>query len=105
MQVYGKDLFGKDTRMGRFVGLLLETEQGELGRIKSAFGTGTCRVVCVLDALHSACHLKSSAVVARACCAAGRTDPGTKASLLAASRAIARMFFEVGMMCLCCVDL
>jgi len=38
-EVYGTDLFGKDTNMNQFVGLKLETDSGDVGVIHSSFGT------------------------------------------------------------------
>ena len=38
-EVYGKDLFRKETNMTEFIGLHLETEKGDIGVIQSSFGT------------------------------------------------------------------
>ena len=38
-EVYGCDLFKKETNMNQFVGLKVETETGDLGIIRSSFGT------------------------------------------------------------------
>ena len=38
-EVFGTDLFKKETNMSQFVGLLIETESGDVGRIQSSFGT------------------------------------------------------------------
>jgi selenocysteine-specific elongation factor len=38
-EVYGCDLFRKETNMNDFVGLHLETERGDIGVIQSSFGT------------------------------------------------------------------
>ena len=38
-EVFGTDLFKKETNMSQFVGLLIETERGEVGSIQSSFGT------------------------------------------------------------------
>lgn len=37
--VFGTDLFKKETNMKQFVGLLIETKQGDVGSIQSSFGT------------------------------------------------------------------
>ena len=43
--VFGTDLFKKETNMKQFVGLLIETKQGDVGSIQSAFGnSGKFRV-------------------------------------------------------------
>ncbi len=38
-EVYGTDLFKKETNMSQFIGLHLETESGDIGVIHSSFGT------------------------------------------------------------------
>lgn len=38
-EVFGTDLFKKETDMTQFVGLLLETDRGDVGSIQSSFGT------------------------------------------------------------------
>lgn len=38
-EVFGTDLFKKETNMSQFVGLFLETEKGDIGCIQSSFGT------------------------------------------------------------------
>jgi selenocysteine-specific elongation factor len=38
-EVFGSDLFKKETNMKPFVGMKLVTEKGEIGEIKSSFGT------------------------------------------------------------------
>jgi len=38
-EIYGNDLFRKETNMNEFIGLHLETEKGEIGVIQSSFGT------------------------------------------------------------------
>ena len=38
-EVFGSDLFKKETNMKLFIGMKLETEKGEIGEIKSSFGT------------------------------------------------------------------
>ncbi len=38
-EVYGSELFRKETNMNEFVGLHLETEKGDIGVIQSSFGT------------------------------------------------------------------
>ena len=38
-EVFGTDLFKKETDMTQFVGLLLETDRGDIGSIQSSFGT------------------------------------------------------------------
>ncbi len=43
--VFGADLFKKETNMKQFVGLLIETKQGDVGSIQSSFGnSGKFRV-------------------------------------------------------------
>lgn len=37
--VFGTDLFKKETNMKQFIGLLLETKNGDIGSIQSSFGT------------------------------------------------------------------
>lgn len=45
-EVFGSDLFKKETNMKPFVGMKLMTEKGEIGEIKSSFGTsGKFRVL------------------------------------------------------------
>jgi len=39
-EVYGSDLFKKETNMTQFIGLQVETETGDVGEIQSSFGTG-----------------------------------------------------------------
>jgi len=39
-EVYGSDLFKKETNMTQFIGLQVETETGDVGVIQSSFGTG-----------------------------------------------------------------
>jgi selenocysteine-specific elongation factor len=39
-EVFARDLFGKDTLMTPFVGMIVEGERGEIGRIDGAFGKG-----------------------------------------------------------------
>ena len=59
-EVYGSDLFKKETNMTQFVGLLVHTDNGDIGSIQSSFGTsGQFRVrfpggtdVCEGDALY-----------------------------------------------------
>ena len=38
-EVFGSDLFKKETNMKQFIGMKLETEKGELGEIKGTYGT------------------------------------------------------------------
>eukprot|EP01082_Thalassiosira_pseudonana_P015384 g14133.t1 g14133 contig9:1225168-1227439(+) len=38
-EVFGTDLFKKETNMSQFVGLLMETDSGDIGSIQSSFGT------------------------------------------------------------------
>ena len=38
-EIYGNDLFRKETNMSEFIGLHLETEKGDIGVIQSSFGT------------------------------------------------------------------
>ena len=38
-EVYGSDLFKKETNMTQFVGLLVHTDNGDIGSIQSSFGT------------------------------------------------------------------
>ena len=38
-EVFGTDLFKKETNMTQFVGLLIETDRGDVGNIQSSFGT------------------------------------------------------------------
>ena len=38
-EVFGSDLFKKETNMKTFIGMKLETEQGDVGEIKSSYGT------------------------------------------------------------------
>lgn len=38
-EVFGTDLFKKETNMSQFVGLFIETEGGDIGSIQSSFGT------------------------------------------------------------------
>mmetsp|Transcript_15237 Transcript_15237/g.36561 ORF Transcript_15237/g.36561 Transcript_15237/m.36561 type:complete len:1010 (-) Transcript_15237:95-3124(-) len=38
-EVFGTDLFKKETNMTQFVGLLVETDSGDVGNIQSSFGT------------------------------------------------------------------
>ncbi len=38
-EVFGNDLFKKETNMSQFIGLHLETERGDIGVIQSSFGT------------------------------------------------------------------
>lgn len=38
-EVFGTDLFKKETNMTQFVGLLIETDSGDVGSIQSSFGT------------------------------------------------------------------
>jgi selenocysteine-specific elongation factor len=38
-EVFGTDLFKKETNMSQFVGLLIETDRGDVGSIQSSFGT------------------------------------------------------------------
>ena len=38
-EVFGTDLFKKETNMSQFVGLLIETDSGDVGSIQSSFGT------------------------------------------------------------------
>mmetsp|Transcript_19416 Transcript_19416/g.41482 ORF Transcript_19416/g.41482 Transcript_19416/m.41482 type:complete len:1071 (-) Transcript_19416:20-3232(-) len=38
-EVFGTDLFKKETNMTQFVGLLIETDRGDVGSIQSSFGT------------------------------------------------------------------
>ena len=38
-EVFGTDLFKKETNMTQFVGLLIETDHGDVGNIQSSFGT------------------------------------------------------------------
>jgi len=38
-EVFGTDLFKKETNMSQFVGLVMETDRGEIGSIQSSFGT------------------------------------------------------------------
>lgn len=38
-EVFGTDLFKKETNMSQFVGLIVETERGDIGSIQSSFGT------------------------------------------------------------------
>jgi selenocysteine-specific elongation factor len=38
-EVYGSDLFKKETNMTQFVGLLVHTDSGDVGSIQSSFGT------------------------------------------------------------------
>lgn len=38
-EVFGTDLFKKETNMSQFIGLHLETDKGEIGVIQSSFGT------------------------------------------------------------------
>jgi selenocysteine-specific elongation factor len=38
-EVFGSDLFKKETNMKLFLGMKVETEQGDVGEIKSSFGT------------------------------------------------------------------
>ena len=38
-EVFGTDLFKKETNMTQFVGLLIETDRGDIGSIQSSFGT------------------------------------------------------------------
>lgn len=38
-EVFGSDLFKKETNMKLFIGMKVETEQGDVGEIKSSFGT------------------------------------------------------------------
>ena len=38
-EVFGTNLFKKETNMAQFVGLLMETDRGEVGSIQSSFGT------------------------------------------------------------------
>ena len=59
-EVYGSDLFKKETNMTQFVGLLVHTDNGDIGSIQSSFGTsGQFRVrfpggtdVCEGDSLY-----------------------------------------------------
>mmetsp|Transcript_26627 Transcript_26627/g.53054 ORF Transcript_26627/g.53054 Transcript_26627/m.53054 type:complete len:205 (+) Transcript_26627:369-983(+) len=45
-EIFGSDLFKKETDMSLFVGMKVETESGEVGQIKSTFGTaGKFKVV------------------------------------------------------------
>ena len=38
-EVFGTDLFKKETNMSQFVGLFVETDKGDIGSIQSSFGT------------------------------------------------------------------
>jgi hypothetical protein len=38
-EVFGTDLFKKETNMSQFVGLLIETDSGDVGNIQSSFGS------------------------------------------------------------------
>lgn len=38
-EVFGTDLFKKETNMSQFVGLVVETDRGDVGSIQSSFGT------------------------------------------------------------------
>lgn len=38
-EVFGADLFKKETNMKLFIGMKMETEQGDIGEIKSSYGT------------------------------------------------------------------
>lgn len=38
-EVFGTDLFKKETNMSQFVGLIVETDRGDVGSIQSSFGT------------------------------------------------------------------
>ncbi|GAX16209.1 hypothetical protein FisN_3Hh309 [Fistulifera solaris] len=38
-EVFGDDLFKKETNMKLFIGMKMETEQGDIGEIKSSYGT------------------------------------------------------------------
>lgn len=38
-EVFGTDLFKKETNMSQFVGLFVETDNGDIGSIQSSFGT------------------------------------------------------------------
>jgi len=38
-EVFGSDLFKKETNMSQFIGLQIETEKGDVGAIISSFGT------------------------------------------------------------------
>ncbi len=38
-EIFGTDLFKKETNMSQFVGLLIETDGGDIGSIQSSFGT------------------------------------------------------------------